>query len=197
MSKGRVEAFSDGVLAIILTIMAFELKVPTGGDLTALGPLVPVFLTYALSFLTVGTYWNNHHHLFQAAGRVDSAVLWANLNLLFWLSLMPFATGWMGANSTAPVPVAAYGVVMLLAAFSYWNLQHILVSQAGPASVLAQAIRSNRKGLVTLAIVSCGIPCAIFAPWLSQALYVSSAAIWLVPDRQIEQALNASSSRPA
>lgn len=197
MSKGCLEAFSDGVLAIILTIMAFGLKVPTGGDLTALGPLVPVFLTYAPSFLTVGTYWNNNHHLFQAAGRVDSAVLWANLNLLFWLSLMPFATGWMGANRTAPVPVAAYGMVMLLAAFSCWNLQHVLVSHAGPTSVLAQAIRSDRKGLVTLAIVTCGIPCAVFAPWLSQALYVSSEAIWHIPDRQIERALNASSSSPA
>ena len=197
MSKGRVEAFSDGVLAIILTIMAFELKVPTGGDLTALGPLVPLFLTYALSFLTVAIFWSNHHHLFQAAVRVDSAVLWANLNLLFWLSLVPFVTGWMGANSTAPVAVAAYGVVKLLAAFSYRNLQHILVGQAAPASVLAQAIRSDRKGLVTLAIVSCGIPCAIFAPWLSQALYVTSAAIWLVPDSRIERALSAPSSRAA
>jgi uncharacterized membrane protein len=197
VSKGRVEAFSDGVLAIILTIMAFELKVPTGGDLTALGPLVPLFLTYALSFLTVAIFWSNHHHLFQAAVRVDSAVLWANLNLLFWLSLVPFVTGWMGANSTAPVPVAAYGVVKLLAAFSYRNLQHILVGQAAPASVLAQAIRSDRKGLVTLAIVSCGIPCAIFAPWLSQALYVTSAAIWLVPDSRIERALSAPSSRAA
>ena len=197
MSKGRVEAFSDGVLAIILTIMAFELKVPTGGDLTALGPLVPLFLTYALSFLTVAIFWSNHHHLFQTAVRVDSAVLWANLNLLFWLSLVPFVTGWMGANSTAPVPVAAYGVVKLLAAFSYRNLQHILVGQGAPASVLAQAIRSDRKGLVTLAIVSCGIPCAAFAPRLSQALYVTSAAIWLVPDRRIERAMSAPSSRAA
>lgn len=189
MGKGRLEAFSDGVLAIIITIMVLELKVPHGDDLAALAPLLPVFLSYLLSFVYVGIYWNNHHHLLHAAHGVTGAVLWANLHLLFWLSLIPFVTGWMGENHFSALPTALYGGVLLMAAIAYFILQWAILRGDGTASVLAQALGRDWKGKLSPVIYIVAIPAAFFAEWVSDALYVLVALIWLVPDRRIERAL--------
>jgi uncharacterized membrane protein len=189
MGKGRLEAFSDGVIAIIITIMVLELKVPHGEDVAALTPLIPVFLSYVLSFVYVGIYWNNHHHMLHAVRNVTGPMLWANLHLLFWLSLFPFVTGWMGENHFAPVPTAVYGAVLLMAAIAYWLLQQVIIKAQGPGSVLKQAVGGDWKGKLSPLIYVVAIPTAFRAQWLSQALYVLVALIWLVPDRRIENAL--------
>ncbi len=194
MSKGRLEAFSDGVLAIIITIMVLELKVPHGADLGALAPLVPVFLSYVLSFIYVGIYWSNHHHLLHAVRRVNGRVLWANLHLLFWLSLIPFVTGWMGENHFAAWPVALYGVVLLSAAVAYFILTRVLISHHGEDSALARALGKDFKGKVSVVIYAAAIPLSFVSPWLACGLYVTVAAIWLIPDRRIEQALTESAA---
>jgi uncharacterized membrane protein len=189
MGKGRLEAFSDGVIAIIITIMVLELKVPHETSLEALLPLLPVFLSYVLSFVYVGIYWNNHHHMLHACGQVSGAVLWANLHLLFWLSLMPFATGWMGENHFALMPSALYGVVLLMAAIAYWILQQTIIATAGPGSLLQSAIGSDWKGKLSPVLYVIGIVSSFWVPWMAQAVYVSVALLWLVPDRRIENAL--------
>jgi uncharacterized membrane protein len=187
MGKNRLEAFSDGVLAIIITIMVLELKVPHGEQLDALRPLLPVFLSYVLSFLYVGIYWNNHHHLLHAMRRVSGAVLWANLHLLFWLSLFPFITGWMGENHFAPLPTALYGAVLLMAAIAYWILQRTIIASEGKESLLARAVGRDFKGNISPVIYAAAIPTAFYSPWASQAAYVFVALMWLVPDRRIER----------
>jgi uncharacterized membrane protein len=192
MSKSRLEAFSDGVLAIIITIMVLDLHVPRGGDFSALRPLLPVLMTYVLSFVYVGIYWNNHHHLLHAAKRVKGSVLWANLHLLFWLSLFPFVTGWMGENGLAPHPAALYGIVLMMAGVAYWILVRTLISTEGANSVLAKAIGSDRKGILSVVIYAVAVPMAFFGHWIAQLLYVLVALIWLVPDRRIERALSSS-----
>jgi uncharacterized membrane protein len=189
MSKGRLEAFSDGVIAIIITIMVLELKAPQQPDLSALAPLVPMILSYVLSFVFVGIYWNNHHHLLQCVHQVNGPTLWANLHLLFWLSLIPFVTEWMGKTGFGAVPVAAYGVVMLAAGFAYFILTQILIHYHGKESALALAVGSDRKGLVSLVIYVAAIPLAFLDPRVACALYVLVALIWLVPDRRIEKSL--------
>jgi uncharacterized membrane protein len=189
MHKGRLEAFSDGVVAIIITIMVLELKVPHATDLDALRPLWPVLLCYILSFVYVGIYWNNHHHLFQAVEHVKGGVLWANLHLLFWLSLVPFVTGWMGENHFAPVPVALYGCVLIMAAIAYTILVRSLLACHDAESDLAKAIGPDRKGWISLGFYALGIPLAWWFPWISVGLYCSVAIIWLVPDRRIEKVL--------
>lgn len=191
MGKGRVEAFSDGVIAIIITIMVLELRVPHGADFATLAGLWPKFISYVLSFLYVGIYWNNHHHMLHAAGRVTASVLWANLHLLFWLSLFPFATGWMGENHFAPLPTAVYGVVLLLAAIAYWLLQQAIIAAQGPESVLQRAVGSDMKGKLSPVCYLVAIPSAFFLTGLSMALYVAVALWWLVPDRRIERVLDA------
>ena len=185
-----MEAFSDGVLAIIITIMVLELTIPHEADLAALLPLVPVFLSYALSFVFIGIYWNNHHHLLQATRQIDGRVLWANMHLLFWLSLIPFATGWMGENSFAAWPVALYGAVLLLAAIAYTILFRVLVALHGRDSVLGTALGRDVKGKVSLGIYIVAIPLALVNPWLACALYVLVAVIWLMPDRRIEKTMS-------
>lgn len=187
MTKGRMEAFSDGVMAILITIMVLELGVPHGVDLEALTPLGPIFLSYVLSFLNLGIYWNNQHHLLQAARRVDGRVLWANLHLLFWLSLFPFGTAWMGENSFASIPVAAYGGVLLAAAIAYFILVRALIAREGRDSVLAQAVGSDRKGKISPLLYAVAIPIALVAPWVSFGIYVLVAMIWFVPDLRIER----------
>ncbi len=189
MGKGRLEAFSDGVIAIIITIMVLELKVPHGDTFEALAPLVPAFLSYVLSFVYVGIYWNNHHHLLHASGRVSGPVLWANLHLLFWLSLVPFATGWMGENHFASLPSAVYGAVLLMAAIAYWILQHLIIASQGPDSPLCRAIGSDRKGRLSPLVYAVGIAAALGpAPWwVPVAIYAGMAMVWLVPDRRIEK----------
>ncbi len=189
MSKGRMEAFSDGVIAIIITVMVLELRVPYGADVAALLPLVPVFLSYVLSFVFLGIYWNNHHHLLQAIKYVDGRVLWANLHLLFWLSLTPFVTGWMGENQFAAVPVALYGTVLLFAAVAYFILTRALISLHGRESVLATALGRDFKGKVSVVIYLVAIPLAFVHSWFACALYVLVAVMWLVPDRRIEKTL--------
>jgi uncharacterized membrane protein len=189
MTRGRLEAFSDGVIAIIITIMVLELPEPEGADWSALGPVAPVFLTYVLSFAYLGIYWSNHHHLLHAAPRINGRILWANLHLLFWLSLVPFVTGWMGHNHSAPAPTAVYGVVMLLAAVAYWILQKTILVQQGSDSVLARAIGRDLKGKISPLMYAAAIPLAFVNQWLSDALYVAVALIWLVPDRRIEMTL--------
>jgi uncharacterized membrane protein len=186
MSKGRLEAFSDGVIAILITIMVLELKVPHGSDLVALKPLVPVFLTYILSFIFLGIYWNNHHHLLQATSRIGGGVLWANLHLLFWLSLVPFVTGWMGENHFAPVPTAIYGAVLLGAAIAFTILVRAILAYEPPGSRLAEAIGKDRKGNISLVLYAMAIPLAFVNQWISDLIYVLVASIWLVPDRRIE-----------
>jgi uncharacterized membrane protein len=190
MSKGRLEAFSDGVIAILITIMVLELKVPHGADLEALRPLLPVFLTYVLSFIFLGIYWNNHHHMFQAAGAINGKILWANLHLLFWLSLIPFVTGWMGENHFSPLPTAVYGVVLLLAAIAYTILQNLIVQQQGANSRLAAALGADLKAKFSLLLYAVAIPSAFVHQWIADGLYVLVALIWLVPDRRIESKLN-------
>ncbi len=188
MNKTRLEAFSDAVIAIIMTIMVLELKVAHGTDLGSLRPLVPVFLSYVLSFVYLGIYWNNHHHMLQATRRVNGKVLWANLNLLFWLSLFPFATGWMGENHFAPIPTAGYGLVLLLAAIAYTILQNTIVKHAkGENELLAAAIGSDIKGKVSLVCYVLAIPLAFANIWISNLLYVVVAGMWFIPDRRIER----------
>ena len=189
MGRGRLEAFSDGVLAIIITIMVLELKVPHGADLGALGPLIPVFLSYVLSFIFIGIYWSNHHHLFQAVRHVDGRILWANLHLLFWLSLIPFVTGWMGENHFAAWPVALYGTVLLSAAIAYVILTRVLVSYHGRDSALAKAVGKDFKGKVSVVFYAVAIPLSFVNSWLACALYVLVAVMWLIPDRRIEREL--------
>jgi uncharacterized membrane protein len=189
MSKGRMEAFSDGVLAIIITIMVLEMKVPHGDDWTALRPLFPVFLSYVLSFIYVGIYWNNHHHMLHASSRVTGGILWANLHLLFWLSLVPFVTAWMGENHFAAVPVALYGVVLLMAGGAYSILATALARHHGKESKIAVALGKDFKGKVSLLIYAVAIAATSFSPALAGGLYAVVALIWLVPDRRIEKAL--------
>jgi len=190
VNKGRLEAFSDGVIAVIITIMVLELHVPHGADWAALKPLVPVMLTYILSFVNVGIYWNNHHHMLHAATRVTGGVLWANLHLLFWLSLMPFATGWMGENGFAALPTAVYGGVLLMCGVAYTILQRSILAVEGRGSTLARAVGRDRKGLLSIACYALAIPLAFVADRLADALYVAVALMWLVPDRRIERALH-------
>lgn len=190
MVKGRLEAFSDGVIAIIITIMVLELKVPQDADIAALLSLIPTFLSYVLSFVYVGIYWNNHHHLFQAVRHVNGSTLWANLHLLFWLSLFPFATAWMGQNQFEALPVALYGVVLLSAAIAYFALTRTLISHHGPDSTLANALGRDYKGKLSVLIYTASIPIAFAVSWLACALYVLVAVMWLVPDRRIEKILN-------
>lgn len=190
MSKTRIEAFSDGVLAIILTIMVLELKIPHGTEISAITKLIPPFLSYVLSFIYIGIYWNNHHHLLQAAECVNGRILWANLHLLFWLSLIPFVTGWTGENGAAPWPVAFYGFVLLCAGIAYYLLSQELIRQHGKDSTLAKAIGGDFKGIISLVIYAVGIGVAFFQPWVSLAVYVLVAFIWLLPDRRIEKTLN-------
>ncbi len=189
MSKGRMEAFSDGVIAILITIMVLQLTVPHGPNLQDLLPLAPIFLSYVLSFTFLGIYWNNHHHLLQAIAQVDGRVLWANLHLLFWLSLIPFVTGWMGENRFAALPVALYGVVFLLASVAYFILARVLVALHGRNSILATALGRDFKGKISLAMNVVAIPLAFLNPWISFALYIIVAIVWLVPDRRIEKNL--------
>jgi uncharacterized membrane protein len=187
--KGRMEAFSDGVIAILITIMVLQLAVPRGSDLAALLPLVPVLLSYLLSFIYLAIYWNNHHHLLQAVERVNGSVLWANMNLLFWLSLVPFATAWMGENHAAAWPVALYGVSLLMPAIAYYILTRALIALHGRDSVLAAAVGHDFKGVVSVVIYAVAVLLAFVATWAAQALYVLVAIIWLVPDRRIERSL--------
>ena len=189
MSKSRLEAFSDGVMAILITILVLELKVPHGDDLATLEPLLPVFLCYVLSFVYLGIYWNNHHHMLHACRRISGTALWANLHLLFWLSLLPFVTGWMGENHFAQLPTALYGIVLLMAGAAYRILQRALIAAEGPGSVLAHAIGSDRKGRLSLLIYAIAIPLALFSAWLAQVGYLIVALTWLVPDRRIEKAV--------
>jgi len=189
MQKNRLEAFSDGVLAIIITITVLELKVPRAVELAALKPLWPVFLSYVLSFIYLGIYWNNHHHMFHSTKHVSGGILWANLHLLFWLSLFPFTTGWMGENHLAPAPTAVYGFVLLMAAIAYYVLQRAIIARQGPGSLLASAIGSDWKGKLSPVLYLSAIPLAFVHPWIANGLYLLVALLWLVPDRRIERVL--------
>jgi uncharacterized membrane protein len=189
MGTGRLEAFSDGVIAVIITIMVLEMKVPHGKTLETLTPLLYVFLSYVLSFVYLGIYWNNHHHMLHTTSRVNGAILWANLHLLFWLSLVPFATGWMGENSFAPVPTALYGAVLLMAALAYTILLRGILRAEGPGSVLATAVGRDMKGKISLVLYLIAIPMAFLEEAVAGAIYVLVALIWLVPDRRIERVL--------
>ena len=193
MHKGRLEAFSDGVIAIIITIMVLEMKAPHGADFAALKPLFPVFLSYLMSFIYLGIYWNNHHHLFQAVKHIDGRILWANSHLLFWLSLIPFVTAWMGENQFAAFPVALYGGVLLSAAVAYFILVRALLAHHGKDSLLAKAIGDDFKGKISLVIYLAAIALAFINPFLACALYILVAIIWLVPDRRIEKVLDITS----
>jgi uncharacterized membrane protein len=192
MNKTRLEAFSDGVLAIIITIMVLELKIPHGADAAALRPLLPVFLSYVLSFIYLGIYWNNHHHLLQATRQINGKILWANLHLLFWLSLIPFATGWMGENHFASLPTALYGVVLLCAGIAYLVLQYLIIKNHGPNFVLAGAFGRDWKGKISLACYLAAIPLAFVNQWISDAFYIAVAALWLIPDKRIESRITSS-----
>jgi uncharacterized membrane protein len=189
MGKGRLEAFSDGVIAIIITIMVLEMKVPHSESFDALSSLLPVFLSYVLSFVYVGIYWNNHHHLLHTCTHVSGGVLWANLHLLFWLSLFPFATGWMGENHFAATPSALYGLVLLMAAFAYLILQQTIIATQGPDSKLKAALGRDWKGKVSPLIYIVAIGSTFWLPWLAQIAYVAVALLWLIPDRRIERKL--------
>jgi len=189
VGKQRLEAFSDGVIAIIITVMVLEMKVPQGADRAALRPLIPVLLSYVLSFVFLGIYWSNHHHLLQAVRHVNGRVLWANLHLLFWLSLTPFVTSWMGENHFAAWPVAVYGAVLLLAAVAYFILTRELIALHGRDSTLATALGSDLKGKASLVLYAAAIPLAFWHPWIACALYVLVAVLWLIPDRRIEAVL--------
>ena len=190
MEKNRLEAFSDGVIAIIITIMVLELKVPQGSSISALKPVLPVFLTYLLSFIYVGIYWNNHHHLLKACHRINGRIMWANLHLMFWLSLFPFATGWMGLNHFQTWPTAIYGGLMLLAAIAYYILQNTIVAKQGPDSKLAKALGRDVKGKLSILLYAAGIAAAFFVPWVSGVIYVLVALIWFVPDKRIERVVH-------
>jgi uncharacterized membrane protein len=189
MGTDRLEAFSDGVIAIIITIMVLELKVPHEPSLAALRPLWAVLASYVLSFVYVGIYWNNHHHMLHVTHRVDGRILWANLHLLFWLSLVPFTTAWMGENHFAPAPQAAYGVVLFMAGIAYYILQRAIMRLEGADSLLARAVGRDMKGKISPFAYLAAIPLAFVSPWLSEALYVAVAVMWLVPDRRIERAI--------
>jgi len=189
MTKGRLEAFSDGVLAIVITIMVLELKVPHGSDLHALRPVVPIFLSYVLSFVYVGIYWTNHHHLFHACGEVGGGILWANLGLLFCLSLVPVVTAWVGDHPQAPWPAALYGVVLLLCGGAWWVLERAILAKAGPRSELARALGSKTKEKLALIAYGFGIALAFIRPWIAEVIYAGVALSWIVPDRRIEHAL--------
>ncbi|MDE3164108.1 MAG: DUF1211 domain-containing protein [Acidobacteriota bacterium] len=189
MHKARLEAFSDGVLAIIITIMVLDLHIPRGQQLSALEPLLPVFLSYVLSFVYIGIYWNNHHHMLHAAQRVSGGVLWANLHLLFWLSLFPFVTGWMGENNFGAVPTALYGAVLMMAGVAYWILARTLIAANGRRSILATAIGADRKGVVSVVLYAIALPLAFVHRLLAQPIFVCVALMWLVPDRRIERVL--------
>jgi uncharacterized membrane protein len=190
VAKGRLETFTDGVIAILITIMVLEFKVPEGDAWDALRPLLPIFLTYVLSFVVLGIYWNNHHHMLHAAERINGKVMWANLHLLFWLSLIPFVTGWMGENHFAALPTAFYGVVLLFAAVSYTILQTLLVAEQGPDSRLARAMGNDLKGKLSMILYVAGIGLAFVNQWISDAMYVAVVMMWLVPDRRIERTMN-------
>src|SRR6267142_1343628 len=189
MKTTRLEAFSDGVLAIIITIMVLELKVPHTVELAALKPLLPVLLSYVLSFIYLGIYWNNHHHLFQATEQVSGGILWANLHLLFWLSLFPFTTGWMGENGLSAIPTAVYGFVLLMAGLAYYVLERAIIAKEGRESFLALAVGKEWKGKISLALYLAAIPLAFVSSWIASALYVFAALLWLIPDPRIEKAL--------
>ena len=188
MKTTRLEAFSDGVLAIIITIMVLELKVPHAVELSALKPLLPVLLSYVLSFIYIGIYWNNHHHLFQATEQVSGGILWANLHLLFWLSLLPFTTGWIGENGLAPIPTAVYGFVLLMAATAYYILERVIIANESD-SLVAEAVGRERKGKLSLVLYIAAIPLAFVSPWIAAGLYVFVALLWLIPDPRIERKL--------
>jgi uncharacterized membrane protein len=189
MSKGRMEAFSDGVIAIIITIMVLELAIPHEAELSALRPLIPIFLSYVLSFVNIGIYWNNHHHMLHVVKRVDGRVLWANLHLLFWLSLVPFGTAWMGENNFAAWPAAVYGLILMFAGIAYFILSRALIATNGRDSVLATAVGQDFKGMISVVIYFVAILLTLVNPWLACALYVFVAVMWLVPDRRIERTL--------
>jgi uncharacterized membrane protein len=189
MEKNRLEAFSDGVLAIIITIMVLELRPPPAVEFAALKPLLPVFLSYVLSFIYLGIYWNNHHHMLHSTRHVNGRILWANLHLLFWLSLFPFTTAWVDENHLAPTPTAVYGFVLLMAAIAYYILQRAIIAQQGPGSLLATAIGKDWKGKTSPGLYFIAIPLAFLSPWISNGLYVLVALMWLVPDRRIERTL--------
>jgi uncharacterized membrane protein len=191
VAKSRLEAFSDAVIAIIMTIMVLELKVPHGETLQALRPLLPGFLSYVLSFLYVGIYWNNHHHMLHTVRTVTGSMLWANLHLLFWLSLFPIVTGWMGENHLAPAPSALYGLVLFMAAIAYWVLQHVIIAAEGPHALLKRAIGRDWKGRLSPLLYLLAIGATTWAPWMAQAIYALLALLWLVPDRRIERLLQA------
>ena len=189
MDRGRLETFSDGVIAIIITIMVLEMKVPRGGGPNELLPLLPVFLSYVLSFVYVGIYWNNHHHMLHTCTRVTGGILWANLHLLFWLSLFPFATGWMGENHFAAAPTALYGVVLLMAAIAYYVLERAIIRVQGPDSILKKAVGRDWKGKLSPVLYVVAIVATLGSPWIPQALFVAAALIWLIPDRRVENIL--------
>ena len=197
MTKGRLEAFSDGVIAVLITIMVLELKVPHGSDLEAIRPLLPLLLTYVLSFVFLGIYWNNHHHLIHLTERINGAVMWANLHLLFWLSLVPVTTGWLGESHFAPIPTAMYGVVLLLCGLAFLILSRTIIAAQGRHSRLAQALGKDTKGRLSAAIYASAIPLAFVRPWISGVLYVLVALMWLVPDKRIEKAVDDPRSPPA
>ncbi len=189
MRTGRLEAFSDGVIAIIITIMVLEMKVPHGDTVNDLLTVLPTFLSYVLSFVYVGIYWNNHHHLLHATTIVTGAILWANLHLLFWLSLFPFATGWMGENHFSALPTALYGVVLLMAAGAYYLLQQAIIRSQGPDSILKKAVGRDWKGKLSPVLYIAAIVATLLAPWISEGIFVAAALIWLIPDRRIEKVL--------
>lgn len=189
MGKARLEAFSDGVIAIIITIMVLDMKAPQGADLAALEPLLPVFLSYVLSFAFLGIYWNNHHHMLHTVERITGGVLWANLHLLFWLSLLPFATNWLGENHSAAMPTALYGFVLLMEAVAYYTLQNVIIASQGSDSILRKAVGKDSKGKASLLLYLIAILAAFIEQWVSDGIYVMVALIWLVPDRRIEWAL--------
>ena len=190
MTSERIAAFSDGVFAIIITIMVLELKVPHGADLAAVSPLLPIFLTHVLSFVVVGIYWNNHHHMLFLTDRINGSILWANLHLLFWLSLMPFVTGWMGENHFAPLPTALYGVVLMLAGVAYYILERTIIRAQGPGSRLEAAVGNDLKGKISVVLYLAAIPLAFVHRLFSDAIYVLVALMWFIPDRRIEQRFN-------
>jgi uncharacterized membrane protein len=196
MGKHRLEAFSDGVIAILITIMVLELKVPHGDNFQALAPLIPVLLSYVLSFAYLGIYWNNHHHMLHATERVTGPILWANLHLLFWLSLIPFATGWMGENHFAAAPSALYGAVLLMAAVAYSILQQLIIVSQGLDSILKKAIGADWKGKLSPMLYIIAIPLAFWSQWISQGLYVLVALFWLIPDQRIERLIASGETKP-
>jgi uncharacterized membrane protein len=189
MNKSRIEAFSDGVLAIIITIMVLELHIPHGRDIGVLFPLCSIFFSYVLSFIYIGIYWSNHHHMLHTVVHVKGALLWANLHLLFWLSLLPFATGWMGENDFAAMPTALYGLVLMMAAVAYWIMARVIIAEQGRASLLAKAIGRDRKGVLSVLFYAVAIAASFWCRWISQAIYMLVALMWLIPDRRIEKVI--------